>query len=347
MKTNPETDARLDLLYSEMEELQLQGLWRLNEEIQAERPRVATQPFRWRGDDVRRVLFQAGELVTHSAAAERRTLRLVNPGHPSSHSATHTLAAAVQLLKPGEVAPTHRHSPVAIRFLIQGEGGYTTVDGERCTMGAGDLILTPRWTWHHHGNEGDEPVMWMDGLDFPLVMLLNTQFFERYPGGALQPEDYPVNSSVQRYRPGLSPIASGDGSSRPSLLIYRWEETHRALQQLAATSSSPHDDVMLEYVDPRTGGPVTPTLGCRIQLLRPGTHTAPHRQTSSAVYHVFRGSGHSLIDGHRVDWREGDFFALPTWAEHSHANPGDEETVLFSITDRPAIEALGLYREED
>jgi gentisate 1,2-dioxygenase len=346
MQANAGADPQLELLYSEMEELQLQGLWRLNEEIQAERPRVTTRPYRWRGDDVRRVLFQAGDLVKHSAAAERRTLRLVNPGHPQSHSATHTLAAAVQLLQPGEVAPTHRHSPVAIRFLIQGVGGYTTVDGERCTMEPGDLILTPRWTWHHHGNDGDQPVMWMDGLDFPLVILLNAQFFERYPGGASQHEDQPLNGSLHRYGPGLSPVSAGRGPSRPSLLVYRWEETYRALQQLATVNEDPHDGVAMEYVDPRTGGAVTPTVGCRIQLLRPGIQTSPHRHASSAVYHVFRGSGYSTIDGQRIDWRQGDFFALPTWAEHAHANPGADEAILFSITDQPAIEALGLYREE-
>jgi gentisate 1,2-dioxygenase len=346
MQVSTDADAQLELLYSEMEELQLQGLWRLNEVIQSPEPRVATRPYRWKGEDVSRVLFQAGDLVKHSAAAERRTLRLVNPGHPATNSATHTLAAAVQLLKPGEVAPTHRHSPVAIRFLIQGTSGYTTVEGERCTMAPGDLILTPRWTWHHHGNDGDQPVMWMDGLDFPLVLLLNMQFFEPYPGGATQPEDQPHNGSLQRYHgAGLTPVADGAGSGRPPLLIYRWDDTYAALQQLAAVSQDPHDDVAMEYVDPRTGGSVTPTLGCRIQLLRPGVETTPHRHASSAVYHVFRGSGHSVIAGQRIDWQQGDFFALPTWAEHHHANPGSEEAILFSITDQPAMEALGLYRE--
>jgi gentisate 1,2-dioxygenase len=315
--------ADLDALYAEMARLQLEGLWRLGDEVQAERPHVATRPYIWRGTDVRRVLERAGDLVQHSAAAERRTLRLVNPGLQAQHCATHTLATSVQMIKPGEVAPTHRHTPSAIRFIIQGSGAYTTVDGERCTMEPGDLILTPRWSWHHHGNAGDEPVMWMDGLDFPLVILLNAVFFERYPDH-LQPETRPPDSSG---------------------LTYRWADTYAALQRLAATPD-PYDDVAMEYLDPRTGGHTLPAVACRVQLVRPGVHTRAHRHTSSAVYHVFRGRGYSVIDGQRLDWEQGDFLALPTWAWHEHANSGADEAILFSITDLPVLEKLDLYREE-
>ena len=332
--------SELDALHAEMARLQLEGLWRLSDEVQAREPRVAARPYRWRGADVRRVLARAGELVRHQGVAERRTLRLVNPGLAAQHSATHTLAASVQLLQPGEVAPTHRHTPAAIRFIISGHGAYTTVEGERCTMGPGDLVLTPRWTWHHHGNDGDEPVVWMDGLDFPLVILLNATFFDPYPDG-LQPETRPADESLHRYGTGLRPLWTG----RP-LLTYRWEATYAALQRLAKVDGSPYDGVALEYTDPRTGGHTLPAVACWVQLLRPGVHTRAHRHTSSAVYHVFRGRGYSVIDGQRLDWEQGDFLALPPWAWHEHANLGDQEAILFSITDLPALEALDLYREE-
>jgi gentisate 1,2-dioxygenase len=337
--------GELDALYAEMARLHLEGLWRLGDEVQAERPRVTAQPYVWRGADIRRVLERAGELIQHSAAAERRTLRLVNPGLRAQHCATHTLAASVQLLRPGEVAPTHRHTPAAIRFVIQGHGAYTTVAGERCTMAPGDLVLTPRWAWHHHGNAGDEPVIWMDGLDFPLVILLQANFFERYPTGQ-QPETQPPDASLRRYSGALRPAWVRPAAAVPPLLVYRWEPTYTALQRLAQLEASPYDDVALEYTDPRTGGAVLPALGCWIQLLRPGVRTRAHRHTSSVVYHVFRGRGYSVIDGQRFDWEQGDFLALPGWAWHEHANPGEEAAILFSITDLPALEALDLYREE-
>jgi gentisate 1,2-dioxygenase len=363
----------LEALHAEMAGLRLEGLWRLGDEVQAAEPRVVAQPYVWRGADVRRVLERAGELVRHDAAAERRTIRLVNPGLAAQHCATHTLAASVQLIRPGEVAPTHRHTPAAIRFIIQGRGAYTTVEGERCTMGPGDLVLTPRWTWHHHGNAGDEPVMWMDGLDFPLVILLNGVFFERHPAEH-QPETRPADSSLRRYGPALRPVGGptppaplpkgkGESASATSysplpfreggpggvghpLLTYRWADTYAALQRLAAVDASPFDDVALEYTDPRTGGHTLPALACWIQMLRPGVRTRAHRHTSSAVYQVFRGQGYSVVNGQRLDWQQGDFLALPTWAWHEHANTGAEEAILFSITDLPTMEALDLYREE-
>lgn len=346
MLTEETTAQALDALYAEMARLRIQGLWQLGDEIQATRPKVRAVPYVWRGEDVRRVLLRAGELVKHSEAAERRTVRLVNPGIPESHSATHTLAAAVQLLLPGEVAPTHRHTPAAVRFMLQGHGAYTTVAGERCHMRPGDLVLTPRMAWHHHGNAGDEPVIWTDGLDFPLVILLNATFWEPYRDG-LQPETEPADASTLRYAGTLRPGWRRPYTSPRPMLIYRWEDTDAALRNLARLDeASPYDDVLLEYTNPLTGGHVFPALACFIQLLRPGVHTRAHRHTSSAVYHVFRGAGYSIIDGQRYDWAAGDWLALPAWAAHLHVNPGPEEAILYSISDLPALEALDLYREE-
>src|SRR5919202_5890136 len=191
--------AGLEQFYADLEDNFLQGLWRV--QTQTNEPRTAAVPHVWRGQMLRQQLLQAGELMTMDRSAERRVLLLVNPGLRAINAATHTLTAAVQMIKPGEIAPTHRHSATAIRFIIEGRGAYTTVDGEKLIMDAGDLILTPNWTWHDHGNETDTPIFWMDGLDRPLVANLNAMFFEPHADdrqAVTLPEDY----SPRRYAGG-------------------------------------------------------------------------------------------------------------------------------------------------
>ncbi|HWP29793.1 MAG TPA: cupin domain-containing protein [Chloroflexota bacterium] len=339
-----ETTER-EQFYAELERDYLQGLWRV--QTQTPEPRTAVQPYVWRWDTLRRHLLRAGELLTLDRAAERRVLLLVNPGLRAINAATHTLVAAVQMIKPGEIAPTHRHTATAIRFIIQGQGAYTTVEGEKILMGAGDLILTPNWTWHDHGNETDAPIFWMDGLDRPLVAALNATFFEPYPEDR-QAVTRPLDDSARRHGTQLRPYRQREAPVFSPQRAYRWEATYATLTHLAAVGeASPYDDVAVEYVNPATGGHALPTLGCAIQLLRPGVRTRAHRHTSSAVYHVFRGRGYSVIDGQRFDWAQGDFFVLPPWAWHEHANTSPtEEAILFSVNDMPIFEAMALYREE-
>lgn len=302
-------------------------------------------PFVWHWADIAPLIMRTGELMTPGRGAERRILRLANPGVPGKTS-THTLSTAVQLLLPGECAPAHRHSPTAIRFIMHGQGAYTTVEGERCPMDPGDLVLTPSWTWHDHGSEAAEPVVWMDGLDIPLIRSLDSMFFEAFADDRQVPSKT-VGDSVRRYgASGLKPAWTTPPDLVPPLVHYKWEQTYAALQRLAEVDASPFDDVALEYTNPATGGHALRTMACWIQLLRPGIHTKAHRQTSSAVYHVFAGEGYSVIAGTRFDWRQGDFFAIPPWAWHEHVNAGSSEVVLFSIQDTPVFETLGLYREE-
>lgn len=308
-------------------------------------PRPRVRPCLWRWAEIEPLLMRAGQLMTPDRAVERRTLGLTNPS-VAGKTATHTLLTAVQLLLPGECAPAHRHSPAAIRFIIQGKGAYTTVEGEKCPMESGDLILTPSWTWHDHGSETSGPVAWMDGLDIPLIRSLDTMFYESFPDDR-QPVSKAAGDSMRRYGVGgLKPAWTKPRSELPPLVHYPWEETHTALRRLAEIDASPCDDVAMEYIDPATGGSALRTIACWIQLLRPGVRTQAHRQTSSAVYHVFAGQGYSVIDGQRFDWRRGDFFAIPPWAWHEHANEHDEEAILFSIQDTVVFETLGLYREE-
>jgi gentisate 1,2-dioxygenase len=340
------TEAELEAFYAEMEAARLEGLWRAN--TQTAEPRTAVEPYVWRWETVERLLVRAAELITVDRERERRVLELVNPGLGGRSIATHTLIAAIQMIQPGEVAPSHRHSPTAIRFIIRGDGAYTTVNGEKLVMHPGDLILTPNWTWHDHGNETDAPVVWMDGLDVPLVLALNACFFQQYPEDR-QPVTLPPDYSARKYAGGhVRPAWEAEAPVFSPQRLYRWDDTYAALTQMAAVGeASPYEDVAVAYVNPLTGRHALPTLGCQMQLLRPGVRTRAHRHTSSAVYHVFRGQGYSVIGGRRYDWAAGDFLTLPPWTWHEHANlSATDEAILFSINDLPVMEALALYREE-
>jgi gentisate 1,2-dioxygenase len=281
------------------------------------------EPYHWRWAEIEPLVRESAAFVTPGRGAERRILRIANPGVPE-RTATHTISVAVQYLLPGETAPRHRHTPNAVRFMVRGRGAYTVVEGERFAMAPGDLVVTPSLSWHEHGNDGDEPVLWIDGLDSPVVRYLELLKMES-----------PAERD-ERSQPG--------GTGRH--LHFTWEATSQALLARAAHPPDPYDDVLLEYRDPRTGGPVLPTLGCYVQLIRPGVATRGHRQASSAVYYVFCGRGVTMVDERRFVWHEGDFFAVPPWASHRHLNDGDTPAVLFSLQDVPLVRALGLYAEE-
>jgi gentisate 1,2-dioxygenase len=206
-------------------------------------------------------------------------------------------------------------------------------------MGRGDLVLTPPWTWHDHGNESDEPMIWLDGLDLPLVAEMEATFFEPFPEDA-QRVERPVGDSERRYGIGqLRPTWERSAGPFSPLLNYKWARAEEALRRLATVGASPHDDVAMEYINPHTGGPVMPTIACWIQLIRPGVHTRAHRHTGSAVYLAFEGQGYSVIDGQRFDWREGDLFVVPTWSWHEHASADGAEAILFSVQDTPVMQA--------
>lgn len=312
--------------------------------IESKKTRVEPRVWRWK--DIEPLLARSAEFVAPGEGTERRILRLANPGVPERTS-THTISVAVQYLLPGEVAPAHRHTPNALRFMIRGQGAYTTVEGDKCLMKPGDLVLTPTPMLHDHGNEGSEPVIWFDGLDSPIVRYLEVLSQERHREDRQDPGQI-VGASERRFAAaGLRPARTAGDGGRARLLHYRWQEAYGALLELAEVDADPFDDVILEYVDPASARSVFPTLGCYLQMIRPGVHTRAHRQTSSAVYHVVRGGGATTIDGVRHEWGEGDFFAVPPLALHEHANAAAEPAVLFSVQDVPLLTAVGLYREEE
>jgi gentisate 1,2-dioxygenase len=341
--------VNMEDFYRETESANLPPLWLYLHKMITRQPIADALPFLWSWDEIYPRILQAGAMPI-DRGAERRVLILANPGLPGLYTTTRTIYAGVQMVKPGEVAPAHRHVQSAIRFIMQGSGAFTAVEGERCYMEPHDLILTPPWQWHDHGNETNEPVIWMDGLDINLIRSLDASFLETYPEDK-QPVFRPDDYSRKLYGGGflrpawLKPSREKTGSS--PLLIFKWGRTYEALQDLAKVACSPYDDVILEYTNPTTGGTVLPTLSCCVQMLRPGIHTQAHRHSSTAVYYVVEGSGFTVINSKRFSWKKGDFLALPPWAWHEHANASStSEAILFSVIDTPVFEALGLYREE-
>lgn len=331
--------------YESLGEFALKPLWR-HPDLLPDEPRSRAVPYVWRYAELRELLMDAGELIS-AEQAERRVLMLMNPGLDGRAAATTNLYAGLQLVLPGEIAPAHRHTSSALRFIVEGVGGHTVVDNERIDMNPGDLVLTPNWTWHDHRNFSAEPIVWLDGLDLPIVNALEANFFER-SSAKVQPLDKPDDASHRMYAAGrLNPAWESWGSAYSPVFKYPWTESERGLRDLSSSvDGSRTDGIILEYTNPRTGGPVLPTLACYLQALAPGQHTEAHRHTSSAIYHVVDGHGSSIVDGQELAWEARDTFALPGWAVHEHVNgSSDSLAILFSFTDEPAFRALGCYRE--
>lgn len=280
------------------------------------------EPHLWKWAETEAFLEESCDAVPESLTA-RRSLIFQSPGLP--RSTTHTINTGIQLIKPGELAWAHRHSISALRFVIEGHPDlHTVVDGEPCQMRAGDLILTPNWHWHDHSNGSKGRALWFDALDGPLVSALNQIVFENY-GEDRQP--------VRNAPPGA--------------MRYPWAEMEAKLAALPDSAVSDTDARTIAYAHAATGGPVLRTLGAAVTALPPGFKGATHRHSSSSVYLVISGAGRTEVGGRVLDWGPRDVFAVPAWAPHAHANASArEEALLFSVTDAPALEALGLYREE-
>ncbi|MGH7824193.1 MAG: cupin domain-containing protein [Candidatus Binatia bacterium] len=321
------------------------GLWNLDHAERQPDPKTRVKPHLWKWHEIYDSLLQAREKISvASGNVERRVIRLVNPGMPETDMTSHTMLLSFQLIQPGEVAPAHRHTMAAIRFILQGKGAYTNVDGQKMVMEDGDLILTPQGTWHEHAHEGNEPMIWIDGLDVPFIQSLQAISFQPYRQGRL-----PVHEGIDpRDYYGMTRPVEQSAQERMPLLHYRWAETYPTLQRLARGHANPYEGIALEYVNPETRGATLPTLSCWIQMLRPGERTKAHRHNSTSIYHAFRGSGTTTINGEPFHWEKGDTFIVPLWSWHEHLNRSSTgEALLFSMHDLPILKAFGLYREEE
>jgi gentisate 1,2-dioxygenase len=336
------TPARREF-YGRLEAQSLAPLWEVLHGLITPTPRTPIVPAIWRYEEVRPFLMESGRLIT-AREAERRVLILQNPGMNGQAAVTHSLYAGLQLILPGEVAPAHRHTQSALRFVVEGKGAFTSVDGERTTMHEGDFIITPSWTWHDHGNESDGPMVWLDGLDIPLVALLDASFAE--PGNAEQQMvSKPEGDSLARYGSGLLPVDWKPKVKTSPIFNYPWARTREALEQLSrAQDIDPCHGIKLRFVNPATGDYAMPTMATFMQLLPKGFSTSPYRSTDSTVYTVVEGAGETRIGDKTYAWQKRDVFVVPSWTPHSHHPRG--EAVLFSFSDRPVQDKLGLWREE-
>jgi len=321
----------------------LRPLWEVLDDLVPPQPRPSALPALWRYEDVRPAIMESGKLIT-AMDAVRRVLILENPGLPNSSLITSALYAGLQLILPGEVAPSHRHTQSALRFIVEGAGAYTAVDGERTTMAPGDFIITPSWTWHDHGNDGEEPVVWLDGLDIPIVALHDAQFAERYRE-AVQPVNRPEGDADARWGANMALIDHRHGSRTSPVFNYPYAKSRAALAKLAAAGvRDPAHGVRMRYVNPVTGGWAMPTLGTFLQMLPRGFHSLPHRSTDGTVYCCVEGRGTIKIGDEDFEWGPRDVFVAPSW--QARTLTASSEAVLFGYSDRPVQEALGLLREE-
>ncbi|MGE8678302.1 MAG: cupin domain-containing protein [Achromobacter marplatensis] len=334
--------------YKELASLETGALWTVANKIEPWAPRSASVPVVWRYQDLRGHVLRSAELVSPEEAG-RRVIYLNNPGRRDVAAAVGWLYSGLQVMQPGELASAHKHSHSALRFIMEGQGAYTVVDGHKMTLGANDFVLTPNGTWHEHGvSEDGTTCIWQDGLDIPLVNALEAGFYAVHPD-LNQTVTYPVDDTSGTWgHAALRPQVSGWTKPYSPLFKYEWEPTYEALRRYARTTAgSPYDGILLEYVNPATGGPVMPTIGASMQLLRAGEHTKAHRHTGSYLYQVAKGSGFSIIDGKRYDWTERDIFCVPSWAIHEHANlSANDDACLFCFNDLPVMRSLALYREE-
>lgn len=320
----------------------LRPLWEVLGTLVPEHPQPRCQPVMWRFEDLRGPLLEAGRLIS-AQEATRRVLILENPGLAGESRVTNSLYAGLQLLLPGEVAPAHRHSQSALRMVLEGQGAFTAVDGERHYMSPGDLVLTPAWTWHDHGSEVDEPVIWLDGLDIPLVQLLDAGFCEDL-GADQQPVQRPAGDALARYGANLLPVDFKPPGQASPVFAYPYTRTREALHHVSRGSAmhAAHGFKM-RYVNPATGGHVFPTIASFMQLLPRSFAGQAFRSTDATVYVVIEGRGRSIVGGMTFEWQPLDIFVVPSWCSCRHQ--AEQDAVLFSLSDRVVQEKLGLWRE--
>ncbi|NPT60105.1 gentisate 1,2-dioxygenase [Paraburkholderia elongata] len=322
-------------------------LWESLHNLVPKAPQPKARPAIWKYAQVRELVMQAGAVISAEEAV-RRVLVLENPGLPGKSSMTPNLYAGLQLILPGEIAPSHRHTQSALRFIVEGEGAWTAVNGERTTMHPGDFIITPSWTWHDHGNpsveEGGEPVVWLDGLDIPLVAQMDAGFAENYPE-ATQPVSRPEGDSFARFGHNMVPVRHRVSNPTSPIFSYPYARSREALDALYRNGELDEwDGVKLRYVNPATGGWPMPTIATFMQYLPAGFKGRTYRSTDATVYCVVEGNGTVKIGNDEFTFEPHDVFVVPSWAPVQLA--ASAESVLFSYSDRPVLAALNLLREE-
>ena len=342
-------DDQLSELYRDFETQHLNPLWTQLDSLMPTTPSPRAVPFVWKWSTLYPLAQRAGDLVPVGRGGERRAIALANPGLGGLPYVTPTLWAAIQYLGPKETAPEHRHSQNAFRFVVEGEGVWTVVNGDPVAMRRGDFLLTPGWNFHGHHNETDQPMAWIDGLDIPFVHYTDTGFFEFGSEGVTDESTPGVSRSERLWaHPGLRPLVGLDAKINSPIAAYRWEHTDAALREqlaledegFAATTEPGHAAV--RYTNPTTGGDVMPTIRAEFHRFREGTHTRTRRDVGSSVYQVFDGRGVFRLGQTSHAVGKGDLIVVPSWVDWSIE--ADTEFNLFMFSDAPIVERLHFNR---
>ena len=341
----------LEAFYQELAGHNAGAFWKRANAIEPWEPETRYRPTLWRYAEMRDMCLRALDLVKPEEAG-RRVVTLLNDSDAGRENVAVCgwLFSGMQAMRPGEITPAHKHTASAHRFIMEGKGAYTVVDGHHITLGANDYVLTPNGAWHDHGVlAGGEVSIWQDGLDIPLMNSLETNFYAVYDQPA-QTAAFPVDDLPLSYGgAGLRPegVPAWEKPYSP-VLVYRWEATRDALWNLAKVSEgTPFDGHMVRYSNPLTGGWALQTMGAHMQMLKGGFRGKAHRHTGNVVYNVAGGRGYAIIGGERFDWATHDIFCVPAWMWHEHVNlDASEEAFLFSFNDFPVMEALGVRIEE-
>ena len=343
-KRHSAADPALDELYADFARHDVQPLWELKGILTAT-PSPRMVPFRWRISELMKLGERAMDLVPIDRGGDRRVLAFANPGLAGAPYATNSLWAAAQFLGPHEVAPAHRHSPAALRFVMEGSGVWTLVNGDPIHMGRGDLILTPSMCFHEHHNPSPHPMVWLDVLDLPMIGFLDAIFFEEGPSGEAGARTDPVSYSEIKYaHPGIVPVGLGDGSPAHSpLLVYRRADTDAALKALLGATGE--TSATIRFTDPARAGDVMPTMRCEMRRVRAGAAIPPERQTGSRVVAVLSGDGIATVADQTYDLAAGDVYVIPSWATHTVRAAGGQLD-LFVTSDAPVLETLHVHREQ-
>jgi gentisate 1,2-dioxygenase len=319
-------------------------------------------PYRWRWREISPYLDRIADIARTAEVppiefAERQQFLLINPGFGGRLQVASTIRCAVSIYNPGDIAPTHVHTPNASRIILSESGGYTVIEGERCEAARGDLILTPNGTWHGHGNDGTSPVVWVDTLDFPLMEFLDCIWLDDDLSGRTEgnaPAEAPAHGSgysrtlygAGGMLPDFVPHRRGFGRDTTPMFHYRGSDIRAALLALRAEPGDAYEGLRLSFVNPATGGPLFPTLGYAAQMLRPGEATRFKRETANQFYVVIAGSGFTEIRGQRLDWQTNDMLVVPNFLWRRHVNTGTDDAVLYAVSDAPLMDKIGQYRAQ-
>jgi gentisate 1,2-dioxygenase len=340
--TKHNIEAIREAYYDRIDKYDMAPLWKVMESVVTREPVTHCVPVVWRFKDIKALVMESGDLIS-AEEAQRRVLVLENPALRGQSRATNTMFAGVQMILPGEIAPAHRHVSSAIRFVLDGEGAYTAVEGEKAIMAPGDFVITANWAPHDHGNTSKKPMLWLDVLDFPMVNFFETSFAEQFPDKT-QPTGRGDGDSLAFYGSGVLPDGSPAQLNSSPVINYTYARTRPIIERMRkAGDVDKRHGARVRYANPINGGPVLPTMGAYLALLPKGFRGEPYRSTDGTVFVCAEGQGATKVGDKVLEWGQNDVFVVPPWKPYSHT--ATKESVLFSISDRPAQEALGIWRE--